>query len=131
MDSDATVLHKLQAVASLVEDPNVSVRVLRAWASELAKQNLKMSIPIEYVEAPLRRVTTDRVFYHTARYLTTIASARFYVAHPELCWGQWTPAWWQERGKEAKGALAALQDALQGSQGSDEGTKAWLQSRLV
>ncbi|MBI4337353.1 MAG: hypothetical protein HY683_05945 [Chloroflexi bacterium] len=87
-------------------------QALLAWASELAERDLVLSLPISYVEAPLRTVTTTRVSWYAAHYLKTIASARLYREYPKLCWGQWTPPWWQGREEDALGALAALREAL-------------------
>lgn len=88
-------------------------QALLAWASELAEQELELDTPVEYVEAPLRRVSTTRVSCYAAHYLKTIVAARLYQEHPHLCWGRWTPKWWREREKEALGALAALRAALE------------------
>lgn len=87
---------------------------LLAWASELAEQEMVLDALVTYVEAPQRAVTTARVSWYAGRYLKTIVSARLYREHPRLCWGEWTPAWWQEREREALYALASLKRAVGG-----------------
>lgn len=69
---------------------------LLAWATELTEQGLELAAPVQYVDAPLRKVTTMRVSWYAAHYLKTIASAYFYQQYPESAWGLWTPAWWRE-----------------------------------
>ncbi len=92
---------------------------LLAWASELAEKDLVLSSPVTYIEAPLREVTTDRISWYASHYLKTIAAAWLYRQYPDLCWGQWTPGWWQEREEEALGALAALCRVLSKTKGQE------------
>jgi hypothetical protein len=87
-------------------------QALLAWASELAEQNLVLSYQVRYVEASRSAITTGRVSWYAAHYLKTIVSARDYQQHPRLCWGQWTPKWWQELEMEAIQSLEALQRAI-------------------
>ena len=41
---------------------------LLAWASEIAQQDLVLPMPVGYLEAPLRTVTTHRVSYYANLY---------------------------------------------------------------
>ncbi len=83
---------------------------LLSWASELAEQDSVLSEPVQFVEAPLRTISTGRVSWYAAQYLRTITFAR---QERQLGgWGRWTPTWWKQREQEALGALAALRDAL-------------------
>ena len=84
---------------------------LLAWAAEIAEEGTELQLEVSYVEAPLRRVTTDRVSWYAGYYLTTIAQARLSQAAGR--WGRWTPQWWKEREDEALGALRALRGALE------------------
>ena len=110
----AEVLRQLRGWST----PEPEAQNLLAWASELAEQALELSTPVEYVEAPARHVTTDRVSWYASRYLRTVVEARHHQQNPSLCSGQWTPEWWQERQQEAMGALAALRTAVIKAQGN-------------
>ncbi|MDP6495278.1 MAG: hypothetical protein QGI09_07655 [Dehalococcoidia bacterium] len=91
----------------------VKLEGLITWSSELIDQDLVLSHPVSYAEAPRSTVTTGRVSWYAARYLETIVSARHYQQHPGLCWGQWAPKWWWERGVEAIASLEELQRAVE------------------
>ena len=106
--------HKAEVLGQLRgwSTPEPEIQNLLAWASELAEQALELPTPVEYIEAPARHVTTDRVSWYASRYLRTIATARLYTQHPRLCFGLGTPEWWQERQQEAMEALAAMKEAL-------------------
>lgn len=87
---------------------------LLAWAAELAEQDVVLKKPVSFVEAPLRRVTTDRASDHANRYLRVVAAARIRQesgGHPP-----YTGSWWQERADEAMGALAAMREAMVGAE---------------
>ena len=84
---------------------------LLAWAAEVAEEGTELQWEVSYVEAPLRKVTTDRVSWYAGHYLTTIAQAR--LSQATSGWGRWTPQWWKEREDEALGALRALRGALE------------------
>ena len=84
---------------------------LLAWAAEIAEEGTELQLEVSYVEAPLRRVTTDRVSWYAGHYLTTIAQARLSQAAGGR--GRWKPEWWSEREQEALGALHALREAVE------------------
>ena len=84
---------------------------LLAWAAEVAEEGVELQWKVSYIEAPLRKVTTDRVSWYAGHYLTTIAQARLSLATGG--WGRWAPQWWKEREDEALGALRALRSALE------------------
>ena len=113
--------HKADLLRQLTREDNLfrlplgdSIPALLAWALELSEQDLVLSDPASYAEAPQRTVTTGRVSWYAAHYLKTIVLARHHQQHPGLCWGQWTPSWWHEREMEAVSALTALREAIQG-----------------
>jgi hypothetical protein len=83
---------------------------LLAWAAQLAEENTVLDRPVEFVEAPLRVITTTRVSHYAAQYLKTISRAR--LEQPAGGWGIFTPQWWREREEEALGALASLRQAM-------------------
>ena len=80
------------------------------WASELSQRDLVLQTPVQFIEAPLRLVTTDRVSEYACRYLCVIASARIHRGSGG--WGLFTPDWWKERKAESLEALAALREAM-------------------
>ncbi len=84
---------------------------LLGWASEQAEQLADLSLPVTYIEAPRRTVTTTRVSWYATRYLQVIIYAR--QQRQRGGWGQWAPDWWKEREDEALAALAALKTALE------------------
>lgn len=83
---------------------------LLSWASELAEQDLVLSHPVSYIEAPLRIINTQRVSFCAARHLKTIAFAKLNMKDGD--WGYWTSDWWRDRINESLSALAALREAL-------------------
>ncbi len=83
---------------------------LIAWARTLARQERTLVEPAHFYEKPLVPVWVDKVSSYAARHLSTIAFARLYQLTG--CWGRWTPEWWQDREKEAMGALQALSKSL-------------------
>ena len=83
---------------------------LFAWASELAERDLVLSSAVSYVEAPRRRVTTERISWYAAHYLRAIAFAR--MNQMVGGWGVWTIEWWKDREDEALAALRALESAF-------------------
>ena len=85
---------------------------LLAWASEIA-EGTEMESAVQYVEAPLRTVTTERVSWYAGHYLRTITYAR--MSQATGGWGSWTPKWWCEREQEAIGALYSLREAVEGT----------------
>ena len=92
-------------------DPRIPASLdITAWAAELSEQGIVLSMPVEYVEAPLRTVTTERVSWYAAHYLRTITFARSQQEWGS--WGVWTPEWWREREQEALGTLKSLREAL-------------------
>ena len=97
----------------LLDRSVINEESLLAYATELSEHEMVLTIPVSYVEVPQRAVTTVRVSWYATHYLKTIISARHHQQHPGLCWGQWTPGWWQERELEAIGALNALRGAVE------------------
>ena len=90
------------------------VERLLDWASNLSEQRRVLDEPVKFLEAPLRPVQVERISDYAARQLRTIISARIHTdagGH-----GIFTPEWWQDRKDDALAALAALRDALEGSQ---------------
>ncbi len=83
---------------------------LLAWASELADRELVLCRPLKYIEAPLRKIRTERVSWYARHYLKTIGFAR--INQETSGWGNWTPDWWKGRENDALEALRALRRAL-------------------
>ena len=83
---------------------------LFAWASELAERDLVLSSAVSYVEAPRRRVTTERISGYAAHYLQAIA----FTCMNQIVGGSgiWTTKWWEDREDEAMAALRALRSAV-------------------
>lgn len=92
--------------------------VLLAWATGLSEQELVLDEPVNFVEAPLRSVATSKASWYAAHYLKTISYSR--LQQQSGGWHLWTPEWWKEREQEALGALAALKQALETQQHTDE-----------
>jgi hypothetical protein len=84
---------------------------LLAWASEIAQQDLVLPMPVRYLEAPLRTVTTHRVSYYANLYLREISYAR--LQQRTGGWGRFTSEWFKEQERGAIQALAALREAIQ------------------
>ena len=84
------------------------------WASNLSEQKRVLHAPVKFLEAPLRPVQVEHVSDYAARQLRTIISARIHTDAGG--WDNFTPEWWQDRKDDALAALAALRDALEGSQ---------------
>ena len=107
--------HKAEVLAYLRNELNMSggieVTRLLAWAAEMAEQDRVLPDPVSYVEAELRIVTTARVSWYAAHYLTTISYAR--LQQQNGGWGRCTPEWWREREQEALKALRNLREALE------------------
>ncbi len=80
------------------------------WARGLANEGLVLPQALYFKEKPLVPVWVDRVSAYAARQLTTIVSAGIHKRSGG--WGNWTPAWFQEREDEAFGALRAMRLAL-------------------
>ena len=72
--TEALRQQKERILATLAEP--TSTTDLFAWATELAKERTTLTEPVSYLEAPKRRVTTGRVSWYAAHYMTTIADAR-------------------------------------------------------
>ena len=90
------------------------VERLLNWASNLSEQKRVLHAPVKFLEAPLTPVQVELVSDYAARQLRTIISARIHTDAGG--WDNFTPEWWQDRKDDALAALAALRDALEGSQ---------------
>ena len=84
---------------------------LLAWANQLAEEDIVLSGPLVYVEAPMRTVTTNRASWYVVQYLRNISFARLNRATGG--WGTWTSEWWEAREDETLGALSALRNAME------------------
>lgn len=91
---------------------------LISWAAELAEQCLDLPVPVQYIEAPLRVVSTIRASYYASVYLRTISAAR--SQQRTGGWYLWTPEWWHEREEEALGALRSLRETMQSQKKGDD-----------
>ena len=115
---DALKAHKVEVLAYLsgrsVDPSSDDTAALLAWASELADRELVLCRPLEYVEAPLRKVRTERVSWYATHYLKTIGFAR--MNQETGGWGTWPPDWWKDRENDALEALRGLRRALEKSQ---------------
>ena len=90
------------------------VERLLDWALNLSEQKRVLHAPVKFLEAPLTPVQVELVSDYAARQLRTIISARIHTNAGG--WDNFTPEWWQDRKGDALAALAALRDALEGSQ---------------
>ena len=112
---DALKAHRVEVLAylsgrSVIPSSNDTSGLL-AWASGLADGEMILCFPLEYVEAPLRKIKTERVSWYARHYLKTIGLAR--LNHATGGWGTWTSEWWKAREDEALGALSALRNAME------------------
>lgn len=112
---DALRLHKEEVLEYLAKEsqdlaPEPTAELL-GWASELAEQDIVLDVPITFVEAPLRKLTTAEVSSHAAKYLRSISSAR--LQQKTGGWPPWTPQWWKAREDEAIGSLGSMRVAVQ------------------
>ena len=83
---------------------------LLVWAKDIALEGLTLPTPITFKESPPVSVTTDRVSFYAAKYLTTIVTAR--TAQETGGWGQFAATWHRGCEREALAALQALRDAI-------------------
>ena len=107
--------HKQELLSYLDHEPAFpatrEVEHLLAWASELGEQVVVLKRPICFTEAPLRRVTTERVSYYAAHYLRIVTHAR--LQQRTRGTGRFLPAWWREREQDAVYALEQLKLAME------------------
>ena len=84
---------------------------LLGWASQFAQQDIVLEVPVTFVEAPLRRLTTAEVSSCVGKYLRIITRAQINQANGS--WHPWTTEWWKGREEEAITALASLKQAIE------------------
>ena len=95
--------------ASSTECPDVEG--LLDWARDLARKDLRLEVPVAFIEGPDVPVWVEKVSAYAAGRLGTIASSR--INQTTGGWKPWDAAWWKEREKEALEALKALKEALE------------------
>jgi hypothetical protein len=88
------------------EDETRETQKLLSWAAYLAEENLILSQPVTYVEAPLRTITTYQISWYAAHYLAAVTHARSQQQNGG--WGMFTTGWWQSRENDAFNALRNL-----------------------
>ena len=107
--------HKQELLSYLAQESvspvSPEVEYLLAWAAELAEHGIVLEQAVCFTEAPLRRITTERVSYYAARYLRTIPHARLQQRTGGM--GRFLPPWWREREQDALYALEQLKNAME------------------
>jgi hypothetical protein len=93
------------------EEENCERKKLLSWAAHLAEENLLLSEPVTYAEAPLRTVTTYRISWYAAQYLAVVTYAR--LQQQNGSWGMFTAGWWQSRESDAYNALCNLRNVCE------------------
>jgi len=92
------------------EDETRETQKLLSWAAYLAEENLILSQPVTYVEAPLRTITTYQISWYAAHYLAAVTHARSQQQNGG--WGMFTTGWWQSRENDAFNAFTQFENSL-------------------
>lgn len=94
-----------------LDDKTCERKKLLSWAARLAEENLLLSEPVTYAEAPLRTVTTFRISWYADHYLAVVTYAR--LQQQNGGWGMFTGGWWQNRESDAYNALCNLRNVCE------------------